>query len=588
MYEQFFGLKEAPFSIAPNPDYLYMSEQHKEALAHLLYGVSQDGGFAVLTGEVGTGKTTVCRCFLDKVPESVDVVFILNSKVSRQELLETFCDELGIRYERRSGSCKPYVDAIFEHLLSAHSIGRKTVLVIDEAQNLTPNVLEQVRLLTNLETNNRKLLQIVLVGQPELHQLLTMPQMRQLSQRVTARYHLSHLDETDVWRYICHRLEVAGVRQHIIPQPLVKLIMQYTGGIPRLINVLCDRMLLGAFVQRRNQVTAPIVRKAALEIFGPGHTSQVSGLLSKKVVIKVTVACMLFLMAVLSFWLVEYKETTDPTPVASVPNHTVTNTVPNTMPKSRLPSQVSSIAAETEGLVGEILALYKDQHTQPPPVEHKQNHLETLAIRWPSELSRQDSEVIAMQTLLMLWGRPHWIAPNESLCDVAERMAMGCYSHQAGSISELQLWNRPAMIELRDHQGGRFFAVVEKLSPELVSLRFNQFRVSTKPELLDKQWEREFNLFWLPPPNYYGAVTPGTIGPLVTSFTQQLGTVMNKKRLAKGVNDYTIEIEAIVRDFQRQEGLEVDGVVGMQTLMRLNEHTKKELVPTLMDKQGSL
>ena len=211
MYTAYFGLYESPFSIAPDPLYLYMSEHHREALAHLQYGIKIDGGFVLLTGEVGAGKTTLCRSLLEQLPEDVDIAYILNPKVSVIELLETICDELHIERPEEV-SIKKLVDRINTRLLDANARGRKTVLIIDEAQNLSIEVLEQLRLLTNLETNRYKLLKIVLLGQPELLQILNRMEMRQLSQRITARCHLGPLDAADVGAYVRHRLEIAGCK----------------------------------------------------------------------------------------------------------------------------------------------------------------------------------------------------------------------------------------------------------------------------------------------------------------------------------------------------------------------------------------
>jgi type II secretory pathway predicted ATPase ExeA len=268
MYVQYFGLKEAPFSIAPDPRYLYMSDQHREALAHLVYGVNNDNGFILLTGEVGTGKTTVCRCLLDQMPENCDVAFILNPKVTAGELLATVCDELGIPYPDENASVKLFVDRINAFLLDANSKGRRTILIIEEAQNLCLDVLEQVRLLTNLETNHRKLLQIIMVGQPELREMLYRPELLQLSQRITARYHLGPLSESEVAAYVAHRLEIAGGGKRLFLPKTIKKLNRLSGGIPRLINIICDRALLGAYVQEKEAVDPSTLVSAALEVSG--------------------------------------------------------------------------------------------------------------------------------------------------------------------------------------------------------------------------------------------------------------------------------------------------------------------------------
>lgn len=267
MYTSYFGLNENPFSIAPDPLYLYMSEHHREAFAHLKYGVKSDGGFVLLTGEVGAGKTTLCRSLLEQLPENVVIAYVLNPKVSVIELLETICDELHITRPEQ-GSIKQLVDRLNSYLLEANAHGRKTVLIIDEAQNLSIDVLEQLRLLTNLETNRYKLLQIVLLGQPELLQILNRQEMRQLSQRVTARCHLGPLDAGEIGSYIRHRLNIAGCNRPLFPDTLNKTIWQLTGGIPRLINLVCDRALLGAYALECQQVDSKILNQAAGEVLG--------------------------------------------------------------------------------------------------------------------------------------------------------------------------------------------------------------------------------------------------------------------------------------------------------------------------------
>ncbi len=269
MYKEHFGLKENPFSIAPDPRYLFLSEGHREALAHLEYGMrGGGGGFVLLTGEVGTGKTTVCRHLLEKIPDDTEVSFILNPKVTVEELLAGICDELGIDYPKGNRSVKVFVDRINGFLLDAHGKGRQTILLIEEAQNLGADVLEQLRLLTNLETNRAKLLQIIMIGQPELREMISRPELRQLSQRVTARYHLGPLTVDEVSAYVAHRLSVAGGPAGLFPPATIRKIFGMTGGVPRLINVLCDRALLGAYVEGGQSVGRATLRRAAREVFG--------------------------------------------------------------------------------------------------------------------------------------------------------------------------------------------------------------------------------------------------------------------------------------------------------------------------------
>jgi len=269
MYREYFGLKDAPFSIAPDPHYFYISEGHREALAHLLYGINSEGGFILLTGEVGTGKTTVCRCLLEQLPENCEIAFILNPTLSSVELLAAICDEFGIVYPRGNETIKDLVARIYDFLLHIHETSRRAILIIEEAQNLSVEVLEQVRLLTNLETSQRKLLQIIMLGQPELSKTLAKPQLRQLSQRITARYHLGPLRKHEIASYVRHRLAVAGlVHRELFPPPVIKMLYGLTGGIPRIINVICDRALLGAYTEGKATIDKNILAKATKEISG--------------------------------------------------------------------------------------------------------------------------------------------------------------------------------------------------------------------------------------------------------------------------------------------------------------------------------
>ncbi|HJS14409.1 MAG TPA: AAA family ATPase [Rheinheimera sp.] len=266
MYTGFFGLTSQPFSIAPNPDFLFLSPRHAEALAHLRYGLGEAGGFVLLTGEVGTGKTTVSRCLLQELTDQTEVAFILNPTLNELELLAAICDQLKIRYKKSDASLKMLTDKITNRLMKNHQAGKNTILIIDEAQHLQPAVLEQLRLLTNLETNTKKLLQVILIGQPELQQLLQRQDLRQLAQRITARYHLMPLTEQEVQQYISYRLQVAGCSRPVFTASAVKKLFQLSGGIPRLLNLICDRALLGGYSQQKALIDAGLINQAASEV----------------------------------------------------------------------------------------------------------------------------------------------------------------------------------------------------------------------------------------------------------------------------------------------------------------------------------
>jgi len=271
MYMRFFGLKQEPFSLAPDPRYLYMSKRHREALAHLLYGVGGGGGFVLLSGEIGAGKTTVCRCFLEQIPKRCNVAYIFNPKLTVLELVKSINDEFHIPAPKVRGTAtvKTYVDALNDFLLRTHAVGQNNVLIIDEAQQLSAEVLEQLRLLTNLETNERKLLQIVLIGQPELRTMLERPDLEQLAQRVIARFHLKALTAKETEHYIRHRLSVAGMTRAIpFDRRALQRIHEISRGVPRRINLLCDRVMLGAYAHGKYTIDHAMAEKAGREVFG--------------------------------------------------------------------------------------------------------------------------------------------------------------------------------------------------------------------------------------------------------------------------------------------------------------------------------
>ena len=306
MYTNFFSLSELPFSIAPDPKYLFMSDRHREALTHLTHGlggssVSSNGGFVLLTGEVGTGKTTVSRFLMSNLPKNTQLAFILNPTLSSQELLATICDQLKIRYRKTGATLKTLTDKISEKLLKNHANDINTVLIIDEAQHLEPQVLEQLRLLTNLETNTKKLLQVILIGQPELQQLLKRRDLRQLAQRITARYHLLPLDKDELALYIKHRLSVADCHRALFNKSALMAIHQLSQGIPRLINLICHSALMEAYNSNNAVIDKKIIHKAASHALGDDFLPSIWW--QHKNVQLALIASMLFLVSIIGFWL---------------------------------------------------------------------------------------------------------------------------------------------------------------------------------------------------------------------------------------------------------------------------------------------
>ncbi len=269
MYLAFFGIAEKPFAITPDPRYLYLGRHHADALAHLVYGINDAGGFIQLTGEVGTGKTTTIRSLLARAPKNAEIALVINPRLSPMDFLQTICEELGVGVSDKAvESAKELIDQLNHYLLRAHAAGRRVVLIVDEAQNLSVEVLEQVRLLTNLETDSQKLLQIILIGQPELRELLARNDLRQLAQRVTARFHLQPLGREETVAYVRHRLRIAGATSEIFSRAALREVHRLSGGVPRVINIICDRALLGAYTEDHHHVSSALVRRAASEIFG--------------------------------------------------------------------------------------------------------------------------------------------------------------------------------------------------------------------------------------------------------------------------------------------------------------------------------
>jgi general secretion pathway protein A len=318
MYLEHYGLREPPFSITPDPRFVFLSERHRDALAHLLFGIGQGGGggFVQLTGEVGTGKTTLCRLLLEQLPADTRVALILNPRLTPVELLETLCEELHVEIDGRRGSLKGLVDALNRYLLDAYAQGLRVVLIIDEAQDLSIDALEQVRLLTNLETDTQKLLQVILLGQPELRTLLAREDMRQLAQRITARFHLTPLDAGETERYLRHRHAIAGGVHLPFSRSAIKRLHAHSGGVPRLINVLAERSLLAGYARDATTVEAGIVDLAAREALPPSPVRAVSArLLASCAVVAVV------LLAVLTLW--SGREAQAPAAIASATAHPV-------------------------------------------------------------------------------------------------------------------------------------------------------------------------------------------------------------------------------------------------------------------------
>ena len=533
MYTSHFGLNEIPFSIAPDPLYLYMSERHREALAHLQYGIKRDGGFVLLTGEVGAGKTTLCRSLLEQLPEGVDVAFVLNPKVSVIELLETICDELRIDREKQ-GSIKNLVDRLNTYLLAANARGRKTVLFIDEAQNLSTDVLEQLRLLTNLETNRYKLLQIVLLGQPELLSILNRQEMRQFSQRITARYHLGPIDAEEMDSYVRHRLEIAGCNRLLFPETLSKTLWQLSGGIPRLINIICDRALLGAYTLNRQQVNRRILRQAAREVLGGPQQGK-----GKKTALAVALAALVVLLCIAAFWYWKGPES----------------------PAIRLPfGPENSSSAQTQRPV-------MKEKIPGVIVPFRDGLDDALPRKWPKDFAASQSMEGAFVDLAGLWGLSY-NPDRPDYCSYASEQGLDCLVRK-DSLETLRKMNRPAILTLYGDEGKPFHVVMSRLEGNRAIFIAGGKQYELGLSAIASHWAGEYLLLWQRPPLQRDILEPGETGASVAWLAktlQELGLYV-----ATG-EEVRLEGSLLVafKRFQFSNGLTPDGVLGPMTLVHLN------------------
>ncbi len=541
MYAAHFRLKREPFSIAPDPHFLFMSEAHREALAHLLYGVSGGGGFVLLTGEIGAGKTTVCRCFLDQVPADSNVAYIFNPKLEVIELLQTVCEEFGIERPAAAATVKEYVDRLNAFLLQQHAAGRNSVLIIDEAQSLSPAVLEQLRLLTNLETAERKLLQIILIGQPELRDMLARPRMEQMAQRVIARYHLPALSAAETVNYIRHRMAVAGLDGEVpFDERALARIHQLAGGVPRRINLLADRALLGAYANRKARVDREIVEKAAAEVFDAGRRSappaapsrkaaaaKGGGLVNGVLTAALALAGAIGLVVAVAYW---------PTRPAA---RAVAAEAASAASAAAAAAAVASAASAAQAAAAAASA------TAAATVADDLGALATAVLR---------SEPAAWQELAALWKAE---LPAGEPCEQALRVQLACFRGSGGAAALRDL-GRPALLLLRDAQGQPGWVIVTALGDGSLALRAGKVTQTVTPAALGGAWRGEFATLWRTPPGWRDAPGEAPAPALAAWMSERLP------------GRPTVPLKTRITAFQVAQGLKADGLAGPMTLMQLN------------------
>jgi general secretion pathway protein A len=536
MYAEYYGLRQEPFSIAPDPRLLFMSEQHREALAHLLYGVQGGGGFVLLTGEIGTGKTTVCRSFLEQVPPHVNLAYIFNPKLTVLELLETVCHEFGValpRQEHRPATVKDYLDPLNAFLLQAHATGRTNVLVIDEAQNLAPEVLEQLRLLTNLETSERKLLQIILIGQPELRTMLARPDLEQLAQRVIARYHLGPLSEAESAQYVRHRLEVCGLQRPLpFDRGALRRVFARSGGVPRRINLLCDRALLGAYANGQGAVTRSVVNRAAEEVFPRAARPAPAWRRTALAAGAGLVAAGALLLAAAT--------------------HVGTSSVAGqAMPVKAQPAGMATpVQAQ---LIVPSLPVAPVLVAAPAPAPAK-----------PPTLLRDEKQ--AWRELAEAWKLP---TPEGEPCTTLAREGVHCFSRTL-NLPLIRQLGRPGIVTLDPASGHPSYAILSALNGQTATLRAAGTEQIVTLAALAQRWNGDFATLWRAPEGYTGANTKdGQGGPAIEWVAMRLAAAKGAPAPAgKPVLDAALRAE--VRSFQIAQGLPPDGLPGPMTYMQLN------------------
>jgi len=578
MYTAFFGLNEKPFSITPNPRYLYMSERHTEALAHLIYGIKESGGFIQLTGEVGTGKTTLIRGLLQRLPENADVALVLNPQLSATEFLAAILTELDIEPPEDTSSLKAMTDVLNEFLLENYSKGRRTMLIVDEAQNFAVDVLEQIRLLTNLETARHKLLQITLIGQPELRTILARNDLRQLAQRITARYHLEPLSQEDTKIYVEHRLKVAGATRPIFSSAACRELFRLSGGVPRIINVIADRALLGAFTADEHEIEPKLVRRAAAEVYGedPGLLS--GWRITLRLAAVAGVAALLIGAAVYTAMRLVNQE---PAPTVA------------TLPAPAAGEPVTGETVFDEAVVNEPADI-----SPAPPTEavDQQKAEPSIASVIPDNAvaisdfatllatnSASTDMASAFVSLFAMWNIAY--TPGaERACDQARAWQLACFYKQ-GALSQIALLNRPAILTVQDTIGSTHRVVLESLgtSDAMITIGNQTYRVELSD--LSRYWFGEFVLLWRPQIAAVKAFFPGMTDPDITWLRESLAAIQGQPIDPMDSRFFDAELEARVRDYQINRRLGVDGTVGMQTQIVMNSDlnigSPKLLKPTL-------
>lgn len=562
IYLQHFALKREPFSIVPDPDFLYPSQQHRQAVAHLKYGLDREGGFILLTGEVGTGKTTLTRTMLQRIPAHVRVAYVLNSKLNETDLLASICDELAIKRQKSKNLSfsKICIDALNQDLLASHAKGQKTLIVIEEAQNLSADVLETLRLLSNLETNTHKLLHILLVGQPELLEILGQKQLRQLNQRVVSRFHLLPLDQSELPNYINHRLHHAGAAGPIFDQGCIKMLFRLTKGVPRLINLICHQSLLAAYSLGAKSVSPALVKDASVEILsgldnGKPSTSN-----------KPLIVLLLLVLVMVSVFMLLPQSTLDSL------GFLVAVDKPN----------AEIVTSKAENIVS--------KGTGPTAEDVNENYNELLVVNDLVADSVEQSDTLSfiveesiigsgftetsnpLVNLLAAWS----IASSEVYSPEAFAGIATTFGLQSEKVTQAAPWmlnaiDRPGIVVLNENGGLLKSYLLTYIDDDSVTLKMKNGEIDLDLDQFKDRWTGSFLYLWRPHKEF-DLLMQGDTDKLAMSWLQEKLSMDDEgieKVIAGG--RYTEAVKDQVVGFQRRHGLKADGIVGRQTLMRLNE-----------------
>ncbi len=554
MYYDYFGLSENPFSIVPAPDYFYLSERHQQALTHLTHSLpGGTGGFVLLTGEVGTGKTTVCRTWLSQLNEQTSLAYILNPSVNEIELLETICDEFAIPYHAGQDDLKCLFELISEYLHHNHHHGQHSVLLIDEAQLLTPLSLELLKLLTQIEDQGQKLLKVVLIGQPELLSLLRQESLLTLAQGISARYHLVPLNYQDVCQYVKHRLAVAGCRLNVFSRLALKELQLHSNGVPRIINLICDQSMLAAFSQGKHQVSALMVRQVANELQGIQHQSAWQQLLEPYR--EAAVALAIGLVVGITIIGLTPKATQQPTLVNLGKNSWF---LPSWQSANPTPS--SPQANEQT----ELIATSNPISITNKPQNDAQNH------DFLNKLITQSRTMgPAMQSLYQIWG--YSLPAERADCDMGNIVSLHCIEADNADIEQLKQMNHPVVVKLLDGDQQSYYATLAKIYRGVELLVAGQ-HIRVSEEWFMRHWQGEFTLLWKAPFHFNGPLKRGDNGPAVTWLSESLALLDPERTQVTDTFDH--QLESSLKLFQQQQTLTVDGIAGAKTLLQLNLHVR--------------